>query len=159
MSLDETKNIGAIFIIEVAGRPPEHLTETLGKIIEKMKEEKGVDVKDYKINEPVLMKDQKDFYTNFAEIELEVENSLKLLLMVFGYMPAHVEIIHPESIKLTNDGFGGILNELARRLHGYDEIARIIQIEKNILEKKLKSILEENKKSEKKRPEEEKKRK
>jgi len=35
------------------------------------------------------------------------------------------------------------LNELTRRLHGYDEIARIIQVEKNALEKKLKAVLEE----------------
>ncbi len=167
MSLDETKNIRAVFIIEVAGRPPEHLTETLENIMEKIKEEKRVNVKDYKINEPVLMKDQKDFYTNFAEIELELEDSLMLLSMVFRYMPAHIEIVYPENIKLTNDGFGIILNELARRLHGYDEIARIIQVEKKILEKKLKSILEERKQEdtnphrdlhkEKKKPEKEEK--
>ena len=149
MSLDETKNIRAVFIIEVAGRPPEHLTETLRKLIEKMKEEKGVSVKDQKINKPTLMKDQKDFYTNFAEVELEFEDALKLLIMVFRYMPAHIEITYPENIKLTNDGFGSILNELARRLHGYDEIARVIQIEKKILEKKLRTLLEEKKKTEK----------
>ena len=82
----------------------------------------------------------------FLDYELEVENPLKLLLMVFAYMPAHIEITHPENIKLTNDGFGGIVNELARRLHGYDEVARVIQIEKNILEKKLKTVLEEKEK-------------
>ena len=149
MSLDETKKIIAMFVIEVAGRPPEHLTETLEKMIEKIKEEKSMSVKNYKINEPVLMKNQKDFYTNFAEIELELENPLNLLLMVFKYMPAHIEIIYPENIKLTNDGFGSILNELTRRLHGYDEIARVIQIEKNILEKKLRALLEEKKPEEK----------
>ena len=151
MSLDETKNIRAVFILEIVGRPPEHLTDTLKNIVDKMKEEKGVSIKDFKINEPALMKDQKDFYTNFAEIELEVENSLKLLLMVFQYMPAHIEITYPENIKLTNDGFGGILNELARRLHGYDEVARVIQIEKNILEKKLKALLEEKDKPKEKK--------
>ena len=152
MNLNETKNIKAVFIIEVVGRPPEHLTETLKNIIEKMKGEKGVSIINQKINNPVLMKDQKDFYTNFAEVELDIESPQKLTYMVFGYMPAHVEVIYPENINLTNDNFTAILNELARRLHGYDEIARVIQVEKNILEKKLKSIL-----SEKKKPEEEEK--
>ena len=145
MSLDETKNIRAIFIIEVAGRPPEHLTETLEKIIEKIKEEKGVKVKEQKINNPAPMKDQEKFYTNFAEVELELEDSLKLLFMIFRYMPAHVEIVYPENIKLTNNGFSVVLNELVRRLHGYDEIAKVIQVEKNILEKKLRAVLEEKK--------------
>lgn len=143
MSLEETKKIEAIFILEIIGRPAEHLTETLKNIIEKMKKEKGVTVKDSKINEPVPLKDKGDFFTNFAEIELEMEDPLRLLLMIFAYMPAHVEITRPESIKFTNDGLGGILNELTRRLHGYDEIARVLQIEKNILEKKLKSVLGE----------------
>ena len=56
-------------------------------------------------------------------------------------MPAHVEIIHPELIALTNNGWNDIFNELTRRLHGYDEIARILQVEKNILEKKLRELL------------------
>ncbi len=61
-------------------------------------------------------------------------------------MPAHIEIIHPELIALTNNGWNDILNELTRRLHGYDEIARVIQVEKGILEKRLRDVLEKNKK-------------
>jgi len=59
---EETKGIKAVLIFEVIGRPPEHLTETLNEIIKKVDEEKGVSVKEKKVNEPVLMKDQKDFY-------------------------------------------------------------------------------------------------
>jgi len=139
----ETKGINAMMIIEVIGRPPEHLTETLNKIISQIDEEKGVNVKEKKVNEPVLMKDQKDFYTSFAEVGIEVEEILELAMLMFKYMPAHIEIISPELIALTNNGWNDILNELARRLHGYDEIARIIQVEKNILEKKLKEGMKE----------------
>ena len=32
-SIEETKGIQAVMIIEVIGRPPKHLTETLEKII------------------------------------------------------------------------------------------------------------------------------
>jgi hypothetical protein len=53
---------------------------------------------------------------------------------------------------MTNADFDDILNELTRRLHGYEEIARILQTEKKILENKLRSITEINspKKEEKK---------
>ena len=144
MNSDETKNISVVFILEVIGRPKEHLTETLDKIIKELDEEKRVSVKSKKINEPVLMKDQKDFYTSFAEVEIEIEKILDLAILVFKYMPAHVEIIYPEIIALQNNDWNDILNELARRLHGYDEVARIIQTEKIILEKKLRDILENN---------------
>lgn len=144
MSSNEEKKIEAVLVLEILGRPPEHLNATLKSIIEdKMKKEKGVNVKNYKINEPVLMKGQKDFYTTFAEIELEVDNPFILCLLVFGYMPAHVEIINPEKINLTNEQFSGILNELTARLHGYDELARVMQIEKGILEKRLRTLLGE----------------
>lgn len=145
MSLDEreTRNIRAILIIEVIGKPPEHLTETLNNIIGKIDKEKGVDVKEKKLHEPVLMKDNKNFYTTFAEVEVEVEEILNLAILMFKYMPANIEILSPELIALTNNGWSDIFSELTRRLHGYDEVARIIQAEKNILEKKLREFLPE----------------
>ena len=140
-SIEETKGLSAVMIIEVIGRPPEHLTETLNDIINQIDDEKGVNVKGKKINEPTLMKDQKNFYMNFAEVEIEVEEILKLAILMFKYMPAHVEIISPELIALTNNGWSDILSELSRRLHGYDEIARVVQAEKVILEKRLREVL------------------
>lgn len=167
MKSSNPESITAVFILEVIGRPPEHLTETLNDLIKKMDEEKGIHVLSKKVNEPVLMKDQKEFYTSFAEIEVNVDELIYLMILIFKYMPAHLEIISPENMQLTNTDINDLLNELVRRLHGYDEIARIIQNEKFILEKKLREVLggkpieEENKmlsiKPEKKKKEKKKK--
>jgi len=138
---EETKNIGAMMIIEVIGKPPEHLTETLETLIKKIDEEKGVRVTGKKLNEPKLMKDQTDFYTAFAEVEVEVEEVLYIAILMFKYMPAHIEITYPELIALTNNGWNDVFNELTRRLHGYDEIARILQLENAQLQKKLREVL------------------
>ena len=86
------------------------------------------------------MKDQKEFYTTFAEIEVEVENMLTLAVLLFKYMPAHFEIIEPEMLVLSNNGWNEILNELTRRLHGYDEIARIMQLEKQMIIKRIQEL-------------------
>jgi hypothetical protein len=157
MSLNEkeTKGIRAVMIIEVLGKPPEHLKETLNEIINKIDKEKGVEVKEKKISEPKKLEDSgkipdnfdkkqmtslEGFYTNFAEIEIEIEEIFNLVTLMFKYMPAHIEVISPELIALTNNGWNEILNELTRRLHGYDEIARVIQVEKAMLENKLKEF-------------------
>ena len=147
--IEETKGIRAILVLEIIGKPAEHLTLTLEDLIKQIDEEKGVRVVEKKINPPIIIKDKKTgkdneqgFYTSFAEVEVEVEEILLLAILMFKYMPAHIEIIEPELIVLTNSGWNDILNELTRRLHGYDEVARIMQIEKDILEKKLKSVLE-----------------
>jgi len=143
MEKEETKGIEAIFIIEIIGKPPEHLVETLENMIKQIDEEKGVSVKHKKVNEPVTMKENQQFYTSFAEIVVEVDEVINLAMLMFKYMPAHVEIMSPELIALTNNNWNDILNEVIRRLHGYDEIARIIQVEKTILEKKLRELMAE----------------
>lgn len=146
-STDETKGIKALLIIDVIGKPPEHLTETLNNIIKKIDDEKGVNVIGKKLSEPTLMKDQKDFYTSFTEVEVEVQEIFDLVILMFKYMPAHIEILYPELIVLTNNGWNEVLNELTRRLHGYDEIARIVNVEKSILERKLREVLEDKSKT------------
>jgi len=142
----DNKKIEALFILEMLGRPPEHLVETLKEMIGKIKQEKGIEVKEEKINEPQLAKDQKDIYTTFAEIRVEVEGTMQLIVLLLKYMPAHFEIISPENINMTNNEWNELLNELARRLHGYDEVARVLMSERNVLEQKLKKIIEKEKK-------------
>lgn len=134
--------VKVILILDIVGRPPEHLVDTLKKLIEEMGKEKGVTVISNQIKEPALIKDQKDFYTTFAEIEIEIEEILRLALLMFKYMPAHIEILSPEILALSNNSFNDILNELVRRLHGYDEIARIMQIEHHKLISRLKELEE-----------------
>lgn len=149
---EETKGIRAVFILEIIGRPPEHLVESLNKIIDAIDEEKGVSVREKKVNEPKEMENQKGFYMTFAEIEVEIEEILHLAILMFKYMPAHIEILSPELIVLSNNGWNDILNELTRRLHGYDEVARVIQMERTILEKKLREVLEGQKVKKEKKP-------
>jgi hypothetical protein len=150
MSSDDEKKIDAIFVLEIIGRPPEHLTETLENMANQIGEEKGVKIIGTRINEPIAMKEQKDFYSSFMEVEAEFDEILYLAVLMFKYMPAHIEIISPQNLTLSNAGFNDLFNELTRRLHGYEEIARILQTEKMILENQLKTIIGGEKKSEKK---------
>jgi len=142
MISDKNKeSIRAAIILEAIGRPREHLTATLEGLTKQMQDEKGVEVVEKKINEPIALKDHKDFYTSFAEIEVEVEDILYLAVLMFKYMPSHIEVISPELIALTNNGWNDIFSELLRRLHSYDEVAGVLQMEKKILENKLREVL------------------
>jgi hypothetical protein len=140
---DRSKWIKATIILEIIGKPPEHLVNTLEEIIKNIGEEKGVEVIDKKINEPILMKDSKEFYTTFAEVDLEVENISYLSILMFRYMPSHIEVREPEFIALTNSGWTDILSELTRRLHGYEEVARMIQIQNAKMQKKMQELMSE----------------
>jgi len=68
-------------------------------------------------------------------------------------MPSHIEIISPENFYTTNISYTELLSEITRRLHVYDNIARVLQMEKAIMENKLaelsKKPVEESKTKEK----------
>jgi hypothetical protein len=134
----ETKGIRAALVIEVMGRPPEHLVQSLKNLIEEIDKEKGVSVISKDIKQPIMIEGKKDFYTSFAEIEVEIDEILYLAILMFKYMPSHIEIISPELIALTNNGWNDILNEITRRLHGYDEVAKMLQFQNYQLKEKLK---------------------
>jgi hypothetical protein len=139
MSSDE-KKILATLILEIIGRPPEHLKETLTDLIKEMGKEKGVKVVASKINEPNELEKEPNFFTTFAEIDIEVNEMANLFLLTFKYMPAHIEVVSPERLTVDHTVISEILNELTRRLHAYDEVARVIQTEKMILETKLREL-------------------
>jgi len=129
MSGNEDRKILAAMIIEVLGRPKEHLIETLEDLSRQVGEEKGIKIIQKKINEPTLVKDQKDLFTSFAEIEFEVDEPLLLAILMFKYMPSHIEVVEPEKFVLTNVELSDILNELTRRLHRYEELVKVMQFQ------------------------------
>lgn len=139
------QKIRAIFMLEVMGRPPEHLKETLKEFIGKINGEKGVEVKTSEIHEPKELEDEKGFYTTFADIEVETDSLKEIMAITFRYMPSHIEVISPENLKVDNNYFNEIFNEITRRLHAYDQVARIVQNEKMVMEKQLKELAEKKK--------------
>ncbi len=136
-----SEKIEAAIIFEILGKPPEHLVEALEEIIKQIGEEKGVNIKEKKINEPHEFEKEKGIYTTFAEIIAEFDELMGLIIILFKYMPAHIQIISPDKVNLKGNEMNDIFNEIARRLHAYDEVARVIQLEKSVLEAKLKDIL------------------
>lgn len=163
---DEKQKINALMILEIIGKPQNYLVETLDKIIKLMENEPGLVIKNKSIKEPkkieensgvakptkegVKIEEHNDFYVSFAEIEVEVDTLMNFLSLMFKYMPAHVEIFDPSNFTFTNLDLKEIVNDLIRRLHSYDEVARVLQVEKAILESKLRAIMEP-KEEEKKR--------
>jgi len=160
----EEQKIRVMFVIEMMGRPPEHLVETMEQLIERLGKEKGVKVIDKKIHDPIEYEEKENdgekgneekkkenekklaveyrLYTTFAEIEAEFEGLGPLFMMTFNYMPSNIEIISPESFVLKNSDFSSILTGIVVRLHRYDEIAKKLNMDNQILQNQLRTIVE-----------------
>ena len=84
--MNSNENIRALMILEIIGRPAEHIITSLNEIIEQIKTEKGVKVIQREVKPAVEMKEEKNIYTTFAEVEVEVEHPMHLALLVFKYI-------------------------------------------------------------------------
>ncbi len=131
-----TESVRAILILEILGRPAGHVKEILSKIIEKLEKEKNVRLLDKRIAEPKEIEGQENIFTSFAEVEIET-NLQTLMLLIFAYMPSHIDIITPEDLRIKNSDLNLFLNELARKLHRYDELAKTLMMERQIIAKQI----------------------
>ncbi|MBI2628505.1 hypothetical protein HYW74_00285 [Candidatus Pacearchaeota archaeon] len=154
----DNPKIKTSFIIEMMGRPAEHLDETLNKLVEEISSVKGVsninkiihppklieekEIKDEKIKNKIDVK--KELYTSFAEIEADFDGLESMFTVVFNYMPSHFEIISPEEFKLRNSDFAGIIAAVIIRLHRYDEIAKKMSMDRIMIENKLREIFSQH---------------
>lgn len=127
----------ARLILEILGRPANNVTEALQLLIEKMGKEQEVKVVSSKVHQPVEVKEAKDLFTAFAEVEIELKSMPTMFHILFTYMPSNVEIIKPEKVSLSNSDFNQSANYLMHRLHQYDSIAKKLLGEKDFLAKKL----------------------
>ena len=147
------QKIKASMVIEIMGRPKEHITETMNKFIEVMGKEKGVAISSKTVHEPkkVEHKDKEgkvkevsedlQLYTTFAEINVDVDNLMTFVFLCFKYMPAHVEIFEPAELKMNNFEVNSILNDLVARLHYYDGIAKTALAHNEALTNKLREVM------------------
>ncbi len=131
------EKIQVVFILEILGKPAEHIKKTLSEIVGKLGKEKNVKIISKRLAEPKPFKEQENLFTTFAEVELETSLQ-QLMLLVYGYLPSHIDIIRPEDLKIKNSDLNLFLNELSRRLHQYDELAKAFMINQQILAKQIK---------------------
>ncbi len=123
-------------IIEMAGRPATHLTESLEKHVNILRDVRDLSVHEIRVSEPKVIpsenKNQEsepapEMFTAFAECDFEVPSFARLSDTVFDFMPSSVEVIEPGKVSLEAAEVTNLLNNIAGRMHRYDEIAKVAE--------------------------------
>jgi len=104
-------------IIEVLGKPKEHVEETIKAYVKKIKEEKKIIVLKEDYSKP---KEVEELFSVFVEIEALAKNSSEVVFFCFDYMPSSVEVIEPEEVHYNARDFSSFLNDLQAKLHNID---------------------------------------
>lgn len=147
----------ARLILQVMGKPAEHVENALNLVLEHLAKTKNVEMVEKTVHKAKLVEDTKEVFTTFAEIEILVPDFSKLIEIVFDYMPSSVEIVEPSNFSLKLEDANSVINDLAMRLHQYDMLLKKARLELNALINRFKELEEKTKEGEKTKKKEEKK--
>jgi hypothetical protein len=147
-----TEEIKVAIVLEMMGRPAEHLKQVMEDLLKKLVDEKGITVLNKKIHEPTIVEQKdkegniiqqpegKELYSTFSEVEIEAKTIMDFVRIIFTFMPSHIEILSPNKLSLDNFDLSTILSEITRKLHQYDAIAKNAMMQNQILVSKLQEI-------------------
>ncbi len=125
-------------IIEVLGKPKEHVENAIKEYIEHIKEDSELVVLNEDYSE---IKEQGKLWSKFVELDLIIKGTKKLIGFCFEYMPSSIEVIKPEHLVMTNPEFSNFLNDLQARLHNVDMIVKQLNAENDFLKHNMSAIL------------------
>lgn len=134
----EDGKIYARAIIEVLGKPKEHVANALKEFVQKIKEDKALKIIKEDFAEP---KEHGQMWATFVELEFEAKNITTITGFCFDYMPSSVEIIEPEALRMSRDNISDFLNDLQAKLHGLDMLVKQAKSENVFLRKNINTIL------------------
>jgi len=127
-------------VIEVMGKPKEHVESSMKKYLQNLKENKDYRVVSEELAE-LKKQDDSELWMIFAELELETEKAGNLINFCFDYMPSLIEIIEPKELSLGALEMSHFLNDLQAKLHSVDMIAKQLKIENDMLKHNTGSLL------------------
>lgn len=130
-------------IIEVIGKPKEHIENSMKEFIEKIKSADDVEILKQDISPAKEVKegDTPDLWGTFAELEILTKNISVLVNFCFDYMPSSVEITEPKELKLMDSTLSGILNDLQGRLHHVDLVAKQLTNQNQFLRENVNALI------------------
>ena len=125
-------------IIEVLGKPRNHVEDSLKQYIEHIKEDSELVVLSEDYSET---KEQGKLWSKFVELDLVIKGTSKLISFCFEYMPSSMEITKPEHLILANAELSSFLNDLQARLHNVDMVVKQLKGENDFLKMNTNAII------------------
>ncbi len=135
------KNIIFRAVIEVLGKPKEHVDKSLKGFINQLKENEEYSVisEDYA---EIKKQEEQELWMGFAELEIKTAKIEQLTAFCFNYMPSLIEIIEPKELSISERDFSSFINDLQSKLHTVDMVAKQIKMENDHLKKNMAALMQ-----------------
>ncbi len=125
-------------IIEVLGKPKEHVENAIKEYVGHIREDSELVILNEDYSE---IKEQGSLWTKFVELDLIIKGASKLISFCFEYMPSSIEVTKPEHLVMSNAELSNFLNDLQARLHNVDMIVKQLKGENDFLKRNTNAIL------------------
>ncbi|PIN76790.1 hypothetical protein COV17_01035 [Candidatus Woesearchaeota archaeon CG10_big_fil_rev_8_21_14_0_10_36_11] len=134
------KNIMFRTVIEVVGKPKEHIEKSIRDYVQKLKEDTTYEVLEEDFAE-IKKQDDQELWATFAELEVKASSIQDLVAFCFEYMPSIIEVLEPKQINFTDSTISEFLNDLQSKLHQVDMVAKHVKMENDMLKKNMSALL------------------
>lgn len=121
-------------IIEVLGKPKEHVDSTIQKVIDELKKREGIKIISHEIAESEKVE---HFFSTYADVELKLSNLDNLIDFCFDFLPSNVEILEPETLNFDSHILAEYMNDLLAKLHQQSMIIRNLHAENLMMKGKI----------------------
>ncbi|MFP4117308.1 MAG: hypothetical protein ACLFTR_00110 [Candidatus Woesearchaeota archaeon] len=125
-------------IIEVLGKPKEHVEKALNDYLSKIKESKLIFIKE-ETSEAKEVEDS--MFSTFSEVELMAKGTDALINFCFDYMPSSIEVVEPSILKYSSKALTDFLNDLQTRLHNLDMMVKTTKSKNQALNRNTENLL------------------
>src|SRR3989344_5340075 len=117
---EEKVHIRAKAIIEVLGKPKEHVEKAIRADVE----------------------EKSALWSTFVELDMVAGSITELIGFGFDYMPSSIDIIKPEYFTISSRELNAVMNDLQAKLHNVDMVAKNRAAETDFLKRNLKTMTE-----------------
>lgn len=121
-------------IIEVLGKPKEHVEKAIKEYVDKINDDPNLIILNKDFSET---KEQEKLWSTFVELELIIKGFSHLIDFCFNYMPSSIEILKPEEFSLASRDIVNLLNDLQARLHHVDMVVKRKNSENDFLKRNM----------------------
>lgn len=127
-------------VVEVLGKPKEHVDSSLKGYLQKLKENSHYQVVKEELAE-LKKHEESELWMAFAELEIRTSGVAEIIDFCFDYMPSLIEIIEPEELQLDSLAVSSFLNDMQAKLHGVDMLAKQMKMENQLTNQSLAKLL------------------
>lgn len=126
---------------EMQGRPKKHIETTIKQYINKIKEDKELQILEEHIEKATELEEPKNVFSSFAEVDILFNNLEKITWLCINFMPASIELLEPEKFEFNSNNLQNWLNDVLSKLHQVDMVAKRVNDLNQVMNKNINTIL------------------